>query len=117
MVSAVSKIGAAAEAYRAYFNSSIPIVLFAPIQGIDTVHFSLRQFKAESVQIFTDVIGIAGTGDDHHALLQIPTQDHLSGGHAMIRGNCRDRLIAQHFPRVAPSAEGIPCLLYTSRCV
>ena len=59
-----------------FFSQSfllIPIMFFAPVKGIDPCHFILGQAEMVNFRIFPDMVGITGTGDDHHALLQIPS--------------------------------------------
>ena len=51
---------------------SIPIVLFVPVEGLDLRHLLIAQRKMIQLRIFLDVVRIAGTGNDHHALLQVP---------------------------------------------
>ncbi len=56
------------------------------------------------------MIRIAGAGDNHHALLQIPPQNHLGRGYPVGLCNARDHAVPQQFRRVAPVAKGIPAL-------
>jgi len=58
---------------------SIPIVLFTPVQSTDRHHFLLREFKAEQIKVFFDMLRIGRAGDHHDAPLQIPPEDHLGG--------------------------------------
>ena len=48
-------------------------MLFAPVEGTYPCHFLLSQAEMVYLCIFPDMIGITRTGDDHHALLQIPS--------------------------------------------
>ena len=56
---------------------SVPVVLFAAIQRGDLLHFLLCQLKAKQIQVLPDVIRVRGTGNHHHAALQIPAEDDL----------------------------------------
>lgn len=56
------------------------------------------------------MLRIAGTGNDHNTLLQIPAQNDLRGGHTMGCGNRRDGFIPQQFTCVPASAQRIPAL-------
>ena len=58
----------------------IPIVLFVPVKGVDLRHFRIGQLEAIQFSVFLDMVGIAGAGDDHYALLQIPAKNYLGGG-------------------------------------
>ena len=57
----------------------VPIVFLTPIQSVDLRHFLISQRKVIQLGILPDKICNAGAGDDHHALLEIPPKDHLSG--------------------------------------
>ena len=50
----------------------IPIVLFIPVQCGDLCHFLIGQLEAEQIKVFPDMVGVAGTGDDHNASLEVP---------------------------------------------
>ena len=57
-----------------------------PIKKVSTLDLTSRK---------QDVVRIAGTGDYHNALLQIPAQDHLRGGYAMGLSNIANHRITQ----------------------
>ena len=61
----------------AWLSRLIPVVFFVPVQGVDLVHFLLRQLKMIELRVFSDVLRVAGAGDDHYALLQIHPQYDL----------------------------------------
>ena len=48
-------------------------MFFAPVRSIDPFHFILGHAEMVNFRIFPDMIGITGTGDNHRALLQIPS--------------------------------------------
>ena len=56
------------------------------------------------------MVGIARTGDDCHAVLQVPAQDDLCRGFAVRLGNLFDGFVAEHRLCIASAAEGIPPL-------
>ena len=56
----------------------IPIVLFVPVKGVELCHFRIGQLEAVQFGVLLDMVGIAGAGNDHHALLEIPAQDITS---------------------------------------
>lgn len=72
---------------------SVPAVFFIPAQGVDLLHFSLGQLEVVEFSILLDMVGIAGAGDDHHALLRVPAEDDLGRGHAVGLGDGGDCLI------------------------
>ena len=67
----------------------------------------LLEFKIIQFRILLDVVGIAGAGNNHHALLEIPPENHLGGGHAVVCGNPGDHLVSQQLRRVAPASSTI----------
>ena len=79
-------------------------MLFTPVQSTDRRHFLLREFKAEQIQVFFDMLRIGGTGDHHDTPLQIPPEDHLGGGYAVGFRDGFNRLVAEKLRRVAPSS-------------
>lgn len=90
----------------------VPIVLFVPVKGIDLRHFCIGQRKVIQLCIFLDMVWVARTGNNHHTLLQVPAENYLGRGYAMIFRNCGDYFITQQFRRVAPAAKGIPALYH-----
>ena len=88
----------------------VPIVLFVPVKGVDLRHFRIGQLEAVQFGVLLDMIGIAGTGDDHHALLEIPAKNYLGGGYPVGLGNAGDHLISQQLRRMATAPQGIPAL-------
>ena len=54
--------------------------VFVAIQGSDLVHFVVCKGEAEEVEIFTNMVWVAGAGDDDDDALQIPAQDDLGRG-------------------------------------
>ena len=85
-------------------------MLFIPVQGVDLSHFLIGQREAVKLCIFLDMLRIAGTGDDHHAFLQIPAEDHLGGGGPMGFCDIGDYLVPQQLRRMTPATQGIPAL-------
>lgn len=66
-------------------------MFFAPIQGVDLRHLFLCQKEVEQFGIFLNVGRIAGAGNDHYALLQVPAEDYLRWGFPMSKrysSNC-----------------------------
>ena len=93
----------------------VPIVFFIPVKGVDLRHLLVGQYKVIQLSVFLDVIRIAGAGDDRHTLLQIPPEDHLSGGRSMGLRNSGDYSIAQQVCRMALAPKGIPSLHYNAQ--
>ena len=56
------------------------------------------------------MLRIAGTGDHHHTLLQVPPENDLRRCYAVRFGDFRDHFVPEQFRRVPPSSEGIPAL-------
>ena len=65
-------------------------MFFVAIQGSDLVHFVVCEGEAEEVEIFTNMVWIAGAGDDDDAALQIPAQDDLGRGCEKVWAMCSD---------------------------
>ena len=85
-------------------------MFFSPIQRIDLCHFRVGQREIIEFSILPDVIRVAGAGNDYHALLKIPAEDYLRGGHAVNLGDIGDHLVPQQFRRMPPASQGIPAL-------
>ena len=55
----------------------IPVMFLTPVERVDGCHLFIRQLEVEYGNVLLDVVGIARTGNDHDAFLQIPAQDDL----------------------------------------
>ena len=86
---------------------SVPVVFLIPIQSTDRRHFLIRQFKAEQIEIFFDVLRIGRAGDHYDTPLQIPPEDHLGRRYAMGFRDRPDRLIAKKLCRMPPAAQAV----------
>src|SRR5712691_9428146 len=51
--------------------------------------------EGEEVQVLLDAFGADGLGDDDDADLEVPAQDDLGGGHAVLGGDLGQRAVAQ----------------------
>ena len=59
-------------------------MFFVTVQRIDLIHLFFCQLKAEEIQVFLNMIRIGGTRDHDDAALQIPPENHLRYGYAMV---------------------------------
>ena len=74
----------------------------------NSLHLRVCQFKVENIKVLGNVRLIAGTGDGDITSLQVPAEDDLGVGLAVLLGKLGEyRLIQQ--PRVTV-AQGIPRL-------
>ncbi len=62
---------------RSIVFSLVPVVLFISVKGVDLLHFRISQLEIVQFGILSNMLRVAGAGNDHHALLQIPMEDHL----------------------------------------
>lgn len=79
------------------------------VEGIDLSHVLVRQREIEEVDVVRDVRGRLRTRDDDVPLLDVPTQQHLGGGLAVLLGDALDDGFG-HDRIVAASAQRVPRL-------
>ena len=60
------------------------------VEGIDLSHVLVRQREIEEVDVVRDVRGRLRTRDDDVSLLDVPAQQHLGGGLAVLLGEGLD---------------------------
>lgn len=53
-----------------FHSSLIPVMFFAPVKSVNPFHFIFSQAEMVQLGIFFDMIGVAGAGDNDHALMQ-----------------------------------------------
>ena len=85
-------------------------MFLVPVECVDACHFLRSQLEVEHGDILFLVVGIARTGDDCHAMLQVPAQDDLCRGFAVRFGYLLKSFVAEHCLCIASAAEGIPPL-------
>lgn len=72
-------------------------------------HFIIGQRKVENRDILLDMVGIARTGNDDHAPLQVPSEDDLR--YRLVVSGCDfgQHRVAQQLLLMSAPAEGILC--------
>ncbi len=88
---------------------SVPIVFLIPVKGGNPCHFLIAQTEIKDGDVFLDVVGIARTGNSHHAALQMPAEDDLYHRLAVLGRDGRQYRVAQQFALMSASAKRIPC--------
>ena len=85
-------------------------MFLVPVEGGNPCHFLIGETEIEDGDVLLDVVGIARTGNGHHAALQMPAEDDLHHRLAVPGGNVRQHRVAQQFALMPPPAKRIPRL-------
>src|SRR4029077_16561311 len=65
------------------------------LEVVEAGYFFGGQGEAEEVEVLLDALGAGGPGDDDDADVEVPAQDDLGGGDAVLVGDLAQRAVAQ----------------------
>ena len=84
------------------------VVALLLVHRRDLLHLFTRQREVEEVEVVLDVGGVLGTGDDDVARLDVPAEDDLGIGLAVLLAQLsKQRLLDQRLVAVAQRVPGL----------